>query len=75
MGVMKTRSVHPERGIASGTIEREFIVVARVRTRAPIAWFLSEAGRRRYDCLAWVVGPWRAGATTGVVGWDGDMPH
>ena len=19
--------------------------------------------------------PWRAGATTGVVGWDGDMPH
>ena len=21
------------------------------------------------------VGPWRAGATTGVVGWDGDMPH
>ena len=22
-----------------------------------------------------MVGPWRAGATTGVVGWDGDMPH
>ena len=37
VGVMKTRSVHPERGIASGAIERKFIVVARVRTRAPIA--------------------------------------